>query len=312
MNKKNLVFVKIFISLAILGILLYKIGFKDILNILSGMKLIYILPVVITMMASNFIGGVNIKVLLRTFKIRISPVKMFKLYSLSWAISLFVPSRLGELSILYFLKKEKVKLGTASSVTILDKAISLIVVFLFAMMGLLIFLPGSQIIEITFIFVMAIIMLVFALYSEYTRRLARKMLGKYSKIFSGFYKSLIKIKKEGKESLLLDFFLTIVKWLVSTMVIFFLFISLNQKVPYLDVLLINSIVALIALAPVSISGNGVREYAAVVLFGKVGISGGIVASAYIAGLIIRYLVGTIVIAWLIKKSDFTASGTPWK
>jgi hypothetical protein len=312
MNKKSLAFIKFLIGIVILSNLFYKIGFKSILTTMSEMELVYIVPIVIIIIATNFIGGLNLKILFSTFKINIPSIKLFRSYSLSWAISLFIPGRLGELSIIYFFKKSNISIGMASAAIILDKIISIIIVAFFAFIGLFIFLDKSQIIKIIAFFVLFIVFLIYSIFNEKIRNIIRMILGKYSRKFTGFSKSLFQMTEKGKMNLFLDFLLTITKWIISTSVIFFLFLSLNQKISFFDVLLLNSIISLISLIPISLSGLGIRESAAVLLFTKIGIKNEITASTYFAALIIKYIIAVLILVFFMQKSDFTAPNTTRK
>ena len=127
--KKNFVFMisRIFISIAILGILIYYVGIKQILETFVSMKKVFLIPILILHIISLLIGALNIKILIKKIKNKLSFRKILKYYLVSWSIGSIMPGKIGEFSILYMLKKENISYGQSLAITMIDKIITIIV-----------------------------------------------------------------------------------------------------------------------------------------------------------------------------------------
>src|SRR3989344_3675996 len=127
-------FLKLVISVFILFLLFYKIGFLNIYEILSGTNILFLILIIFFYLPIYILGISNLFILFRGIKFK----DLIKPYLLSWASSMFVPGKFGELSIFYFLKK-KVSFDKSVPVIFIDKIISFFVDLLFVLLGLLFF-----------------------------------------------------------------------------------------------------------------------------------------------------------------------------
>ena len=124
MNKALGWALRFLLGISILSILLYKIGIEPILTTVGGMNL-YFLPIIALLYFANlFFGSLNITILMSHMKIRPKLHEIYSYYMLSWAVGLFIPGRVGEVSLVYLLKKKKVPLGEGFLIFVLDKFIS--------------------------------------------------------------------------------------------------------------------------------------------------------------------------------------------
>ena len=135
MNRSLKIISKIALGALIILILFYKIGFKEILRTIGDFDLVYILILVPLYLLSLFIGGININILIRSINEKLNFWKTLKYYIISWSFGLLVPGKLGEFSLVYFLKKEEVALGKGLVISILDKVITIIALSSLAIIG---------------------------------------------------------------------------------------------------------------------------------------------------------------------------------
>ena len=70
------------------------------------------------------------------------------------------------------------------------------------------------------------------------------------------------------------------------------------------IFLVNSMLTIISLIPISISGLGVRESAAVVIYSFLNIDSTIVMSTHLIPVIISYSIATLIIFLSLKELDF--------
>jgi len=145
LNRKRtlLTGLKFSVGLLILAVLLRKVGFSDLWVELRGIDWAYaplILPVFLSTLG---VGAVSIHVLLRALGERIPFGRMARYYCTSWAYGLFVPGKLGEFSLVYFLAREGTDVGRGTFVALLDKVVTLFCFALVSLLGLFAYLdPG--------------------------------------------------------------------------------------------------------------------------------------------------------------------------
>lgn len=295
--KLNSKFLRILISVTILVILIYKIGVKRILQTISQFDVIYLIPILIVTLLANLFGTYKFMLLLKSVKIKISFLKLYHLNFLSWCLSLFMPGRTGELFLIYFLKNENVKLGVGSALVIMDKLIGIIITFILAVVGMFLFFSVTQSLKITLIFLIGLVILIYMIFSNFGRSVIRKLvLRRWESKFAGFSKTLFLLMKEHKSVIVHNFILSLIKWILSSFVLYILFSSFEQKVPLLTVILATATLAIISLIPMTINGLGIKESVGVFLFKLVGVPFLVTSSVMVISLIISY---TIALVYLI-------------
>ena len=167
------------------------------------------------------------------------------------------------------------------------------------------FFSYGQALRLIMIMIIGLVIMVYSILSERGRSFIRKhILRGFSKYFEGFSKTLFFYLKKQKKVLLLNFLLTLLKWVILALVISFLFVSFNSPMPFIYVLLISVITTIISLVPISISGLGVREASAVYLFSKVGATIVITASVQLINLVIVYSISITTLILFLKELNF--------
>lgn len=301
MKKINL-FLKLFIGLSILFALFYKIGFNEVYKTLITFNFFFLPLVFITYIISFILGTLNLKILLNSLNLKINFWKLAKYYQLSWSFGLFIPGRLGEFSLVYFLKKENLVSGKGTAIAVIDKIITVAVTSLFAIVGFFIFFTTEQAIRLMGILILGFLILLFFILSEPGRELIKKyVLRSYSEKFKGFSKTLFFFLREQKKRLLLNALITVIKLVVTALTVYLFFAAFNQNVLFVDVLVITAIGTIISMIPVTISGLGIRESITVFLFSEVGIPTTVTASVMVVALILNY---TIAGLSLLYKLDY--------
>ncbi|MBL4890159.1 MAG: hypothetical protein JKX97_09095, partial [Candidatus Lindowbacteria bacterium] len=109
--------------LAILISMLVKAGqFSELLGRLQFGQIVVVIGLTTIYM---LIGGINIGVLLGSGVTK--TIEVTRAYLLSWCVSLVMPSKSGDLTIIYYLNQEGFSKEEAASVFTLDKLVSLVV-----------------------------------------------------------------------------------------------------------------------------------------------------------------------------------------
>ena len=291
MKTKNLI--KITITILIMGVLLYKIGFIKILETISQTKKIYFLHLVVLTFTNIYISGININLFLKTIKKEIKWQTMTRYSLIAWIFSLITPGKLGELGLIFLMKNQKVEMGEGTAIVFLDKIISMVIIIFFSTIGFFYFKFQNPLLSAVLISSILIIIIILAT-TEFTRRGIRKyILRKYSKNFSGFHKTLNKIKEQNKLGILINSILTFLRIGLTSLSIYFLFLSLNTNISFLNIFLINAMITIISYIPLTIQGIGIKEFSAVLLFSKIGIPSNITIAVYILFIIYKYLIGAL-------------------
>ena len=148
---------------------------------------------------------------------------------------------------------------------------------------------------------------IFVLQNDKIRKLIRKyLLRKHAGKAKGFYKTFRMIIKNGKAYLILNSLSTMFKLLTLSYITFFAFKAVIplHEISIISILLIQSVIGLLIMIPISVSGIGIREPVAVLLYGQLGIEPAIILSAFLLHLVVRYLVSGLILLKLINTAEW--------
>jgi len=304
MNKKPLPYIKILIGVMILFLLIYKIGIDSIFSTLKQIKIHYIAIVIGLYLLNLLIGTLNVNILIKPYKHKINILKLFRYYVLSFSLGLFFPGRIGDMSLIYFLKKEKIDLGPGSSVFVLDKLITINILILLSIMGFSMFFTRLETLKLTLTILFILIIGLFMVFSEKGRYLIKRyILRGYSKRFKGFSKSLYNYLKNYKKEVALNYIITVFKTMLDSTIIYVLLLSFDISVPFLWVVIIKAIMVTISLIPITLNGIGIKESAGVLLFMRLNVDATIITAILIFILILNYIIAAFILTSLLKKDD---------
>ncbi len=294
MNKKTSFILRLFIGIAILYFLLNNVGFQKIYQIIFKTNPYYLILAILVYILILIVGMINIKLLLLGKGYKNS---IWKDYLLSWALGFTGLGKIGEFSLVYLMKKKGIPIGDGFAITVIDKIISIIVLAIILFFGIFIFFDKTNSIKLIICIFSIIIAIIIALLSNNSRKIIKKyILRRYSNKFKGFSKTLFYYLKKRRRILFLNIILTVIKWFLTSIFLFILFISIGIIINPIYILVICSITSLISNLPITISGLGVRETTAVFLYSKIGIETSIVAAVYSTALLIYYTIALIVIS----------------
>jgi hypothetical protein len=285
--------IKYFLGFFIIFLLIYKVGTKEIYQSIlnTDMSIFLIVPFVYVL--SLFVGAINIWILLRPIK----KLRLFQLFMNYWwssSIGMLLPGKIGNFSILYYLKNKEISVGIGTSVVLIDKIITIIVSAIITFFALLFFFDMPTTIRITFVMVAGIFVFIYALYSNRTRSFAKKyILRKYSKLFTGFSATFFTYFRRHKKLLGFDFAVTIIRQAIGAFMPYLIFLSAGYNINFLYIFFISGIEFVVSLIPLTISGLGIRESTGVYLFSLIGIPASVTVGRYILGLAVRYFIAAI-------------------
>ena len=274
MKKKQIYFAaRILLGLIFLEVLFWKIGFQNFAEQLSKFNPVFFLYIAPLMVINFFVGGLNIKLLLRPINKDVKLSRITRYTTLSWAYGLLVPGKIGEFSIIAYLKKEKASYGEGLAISILDKIITILVISVFALIGVAKYFNVYSAWRMAAFLAVAMAVFVRLIYSEKVRMLIRKfVLRKHDEKFTGFFRLSKDYVIKHPELILVNIFFTLVKFAIVSLIFYLIALGFGIQLNFMDVAMINAAAILISLVPITISGLGIREAGIVYMLGLVGIA----------------------------------------
>lgn len=302
MNKKISTFLKIIISLVIIAFLINKIGWHSLISTLASANILILSLIIPLKLFSFLFTTFNIKIFLDGIKKKVHFGKLFVYTNLAWAIGLFFPGRIGEFSLVYFLKEENITFGESGAVALLDKISTFIVLTIFSILAILKYFNSTLALRFAIIAFSILVLILFLLSNAKIRTFFKtKILKSYSHLFSGFNTSFKELLVQNKKLFFFNLIITTIKWSCSFLIIQTIFLALGISVNFIDVCYITAFSLLISLIPLSIGGLGVREGVAVYLFNIIGIKPEITLSAYLINTALNYVFGAVFVLLNLEK-----------
>lgn len=291
MNKILKIAIKAFVGIAILYLLFYKIGWGGIWDALKNLNPWWFIVSLAFLFIHMLLNVVNLLLFVKRFNKPIGFWRMFKYYFMMLMVGLFVPGLFGQLSLIFFLKKEGLSYTESTSVALIDKALMFFIVLFFTSFSLFIFSNILNLTAITVILCFGFLLGIFIVFTNSGHDLVKIFMPK--KIFSKI-ETLLKLflgYKSNKRLLALNISIGFMKWIMRAFYYYFLFVSLGLWVPFVYVITISSIETLIAAIPISLSGLGLRESIGTLLYTQLGFSSSVVMAMYMLALITIYSMG---------------------
>ena len=287
-NKDKVInFLKLGIGWIILILLFYYIGIENAYKTLIGFNFFFLLPILLLFVAFLATSAFNLKILFDPLK-KMTFSKMFKLFCFSWTTGFFVPGRLGDFSLVYFLKNEGIEVGKGTAIVLLNKLITFLMLSAAAIFSLLVFFEVGQIFNVVAFLLLGWLAVLFFVFSEFGRGIIKKfILGKYRVLFTGFSSTLQTYIKNYKHILLLNFCIAGLAWAIQTAITFLLFLGFSRQVDFMQLFLVIAATSLVSLIPLTASGIGIREGVFVFLTNRIGIPASVALNAAAINLVIN-------------------------
>ncbi len=288
MRKHFVTALKAAVSIAIISLLVYKIGAQDIFNIIKTTSPLAFLIIFIGYLLNALLNSASFYFILSTIGAPLRYSRIFLSFVKSWGIGSVLPGKVGDLSIIYFLKKEGINARDSTAMYAIDKMVVLLFFVIIAMITAWLFLPVNA-------FYLLLAFLLFSIASffmflRYGKALIRKLFGKYSKYIESFHANIHLITKKPLLLFIL-FIISSLRWLVLSFSMWILLSMANEHVSFAYVFLFSVTANILALLPVTVSGIGLKEAAFVYLYALIGASTSIVLAVSIV-----YSFVTIVLA----------------
>ena len=298
---RNYLLFKIIIGITLFLSVYTRIGFSNIFEKLLTVNIIFLIGYIMLKSFSLFFNALNLYIMLIPSKVKLKLREVWKYASISWAFGLLVPGKIGEFSLVYLLKKKKIDYGEGLAISMLDKILTFITLFSFGLLGLLLFLPNI-IIYVSIIFTIIILSIIYFIYKDsYIDKILIFILKNKIKHIRKFKEVTKLYIKKHYNLIILNLIVTALKWGLTAFTISILFMGFGIYIPFYKVLFIQSIITIISLIPITISGLGVAEPTGIFLYGLIGISQSISASMFLIALFVTYLLGGLILLFYFNK-----------
>ncbi len=285
------------IGFTLIGILIWYFGLKNIYAQLAALEMRWVLTSLACLILSTCIGAINAYILLPQ-GIEITFPKFLILYWTAWAIGLVIPGQVGDVATIgVLLRKRVINIAQIMGRVVLDKAISLVLMVVFAIFGVM-SLPGLVVWDLRALLWIVVVMVVGAVAIHTQRpRLSQifdagrpGLAGGIRRGADEFFRAL----RQHRFLVAININLTALKIGLTGLAYWAAFAALGHlELPWLQVAMLAVAAGLVAYLPLSINGFGTVEIAGIALFTQVGLSAVTVLSAY---LLLRAIVYTL--AWV--------------
>src|SRR3989338_2179430 len=258
MKRKNITrIVRLLIGIVIIIVLVYKVGLMKTINALGNANLLIFLVAYVFLFISYIFDTVNLKLFYDTLSRKMSFSDLFSYYLYARIGSLFLPGRLGDFTMVYFTKRDKISYGESVAVLLFDKVITFFVFSVLGAFGVLLLLKRNIFWYVALLF-LAVLVVLIALFSPAVRNFVKKRFQK-AKLFKGFNSTFMTILQKHHFAVFLNLVNTIVRIIVFSITVYFVYLSLGVTVPLLSIVLIEAIISLLIMIPITINGMGIKE-----------------------------------------------------
>lgn len=294
-------FLRLIFAVGLMGYLVFSVGLNSIWATFLNISLLWAVLAAVCNLTYFILGAFNIWLLLRVMQ-PIPFTEFARSYVYAFSINLFAPGQLGDASIALFLKKQGVPLRRSGLAYLIDKIITVFVLFCVAWYGAHLFLP--EINPVWFIVmplagmsaIIFTIIIILKVPSDFklTVKIKQWTISTLSELRS---------VQDKWHILILNTFLTIVKWFLMCFSYFCAFRALGQFIHWPVIGVIPVLSTLVGYIPVSVGGIGTVEYSAVYLFSIIGVAESIVLSTYLFLRSLQYVLAGVMMIFTHKNRN---------
>ncbi len=297
-------FIKLFISLAILLLLVYATDLEALKNSFYSINFDSIIYAFCLILLIRVVMALRWRMLLKFYQINASLIKLLEIMFVSNAVGHLLPSGIGsDIIRVYELSKNKGGSEKILASVFLDRVFGLISMLLVALLAAWYAYFSSQLeltipLLISFSTLMlpvAFIFIQFLLSKNISLNTNKNFILKISNFYNRFITALHQtdIPTYGYYILIL---LSVLVQLIRSLVFMCIFIGLGADIASIHYFVFTPIVFILMLIPISIGGLGIRESALYAFFGPLGLS---IATCTVSGLIFHALQLVMIIPGLI-------------
>ncbi|MBU0898236.1 MAG: flippase-like domain-containing protein [Nanoarchaeota archaeon] len=288
------------IGVALFAYIVWNIGIDKIIASFQQINIFFLLLGIGSAFFILFLRAIKFKMVINAHGFDESMFNCFKIWSIGLFTGLITPGRVGDFIKVFYLDDLQ-PFGKRLSVVIADRIIDLAVVLCSALIGVILLNVWFGYTIISFGLILGFVAAFFVGFYIFTRKNSmRKLLkplfnlfvpGKYKEKlkldFYGFYDVFGELKNKKRNLFTITLF-NIFIWLFSIMLALFFGLAFGISFNYLFIFAVISVMVIIELIPVSVSGIGTRETFLLLVLPLVGMSKGMIISFSLVYLVFGY------------------------
>ena len=267
------------VALVLISYLIYSAGISKLFATFVNLNPMAVIATLISSMLFLFLGAINIWLLLRAMH-SIPFFKFMKSYILSYSVNLFTPGQIGDASLSLFLKRQGVPFSRSAVAYSIDKGITALILLSIAGIGVEMFLVQVNLKWLIILPVAAAIFMLTVGGGIWFIRWNCSFLRRLQELLKNAISELT-IFKDKWYLIVLNFCLTVAKWLVMSLTFYLGFYCLGVNIKWPEIGIIPATSTIVAYIPISIGGLGTVEYLAIYLFSLIAVDEVKVLGAYL-------------------------------
>ncbi|MCX6799388.1 MAG: lysylphosphatidylglycerol synthase transmembrane domain-containing protein [Candidatus Diapherotrites archaeon] len=294
------------IGIALFVFIVFNTGPANIIAGISRLDPLLFFAVLFFTLPLLALKAVKQNVLLGAFGAKLPLAESARIWLIGYFLSVITPGRSGDfLRALYLSRGTGVSSGSCLTAVAVERVLDLLCLFVLGIAGLALLsaefgIELSALISLGLLFAAfcAAVLLVFN--KKFVSFAARPLFNllapekwktRLSAGFKGFYEGLL-VYRRSKRSVALAAFLTLINWLASILQYYLIAVALGLQLPLFFLVIAMPVILLAEALPISISGVGTRDAAAIALLSL----GGVQAAAAV-GFSITILALNLVVAF---------------
>lgn len=277
--KKNIsIFLRIFISLALLFVLFRKIDFRGTLKVIANLDLFYFTLALVIFFILTILVFFRWKMLLDAHKVDVPLIRALNSFSGGLFVNLFTPSTIGgDLSRSIDLGAHTKRYGVIAATVLLDRLSGFAGLVTVAIVSLIF---GHRLIDdfsvYATVFSMTLLLggVFLVLFNRGIYDRLNRSVSKKGKFWDNFKKlhSEIYFFRQHRGVLWANFIYSIIIQTGASVFSYFILRSLNTRINLLYPLVFNPVITVITTIPISISGLGLRDASGIFFYSKAGVA----------------------------------------
>jgi uncharacterized protein (TIRG00374 family) len=260
-------FLKFFVSIALLAAVTWWVGPRKLWTAFSHAELGPLVFVFFLQLLFFILGMFKVLSLTTALAPKISRPLVMRSCLRATAIGNFAPSKIGELTFPHFISKAGVSHGLGLAVLLVDKLITFVVVSFVGCAGIVIFLGPTHAVYVGAVAVAGLLGALLLVASERARAFVRaKILRSHEKKFKGFFSDFKTLLLKRRHALVSAFSLSFLRMFVQGCLAIYGFEAFGIEISMPAAIAIMAIIQLSSWIPITLSGLGLSQGAAVFLF----------------------------------------------
>lgn len=277
---------KIFIGIVLFGLLIWYVGWAEIIKNLVLFKWTTIFILIGTTFFGYFIAGCGIFFLGRAIRPDLPWLFSLQGFFATVSLSIFVPGRVGDLALPYYWR-DFMRPGECMAILFLDKMISTFWVLIFGGIGMSLMFNNRVAVLLPIIMILALVILIALMVCPQTRLLITGIMpDKLRLLLEGSIGAFRIIATTGKKSFFFTILLSFLRIFIYGVAFWISLWGVNLSSPFFYSVFVMGVAQYTSFIPVSFMGIGTVEAVCVYAFDLIGIAPEKVLAALVVGRLI--------------------------